>query len=110
MLNSKAITAKHRERWDRLRDYGCAACRRLDMIRSPEMHHILSGGRRMGHDHTIPLCAWHHRGEPYPLDISAKFVEEILGPSMARNKKAFVARFGSEQDLLDKVNEWLANH
>ena len=26
-----------------------------------EIHHLLSGGRRIGHKATIPLCVGHHR-------------------------------------------------
>jgi len=106
--SKKAATVSQRSRWDLLRDYGCICCRKKGLIRHPEIHHLLSGGRRMGHDHTIPLCPWHHRGEPMTIDSTKKTTEAWLGPSLAESLIRFNHIFGSETELLLEVNKWLA--
>lgn len=65
----------------------------------PDVHHLLSGNRRRGHQFTIGLCAWHHRGfvaAPY----SRQWMTERLGPSLAHGSKPFRAEFGSDDELL----------
>ena len=72
-----------------------------------EAHHIVDNGYRRlsgGHQATIPLCPWHHRGEPL-ADVTVRATKELLGPSLARHKREFVARFGTERELLEKVND-----
>lgn len=112
MGKSRAITAADRERFYMLRLYGCAACRKLGVnghhpeIHPPEIHHLVEG-YRLGHEYTIPLCVWHHRGERENLDVSMDRMRHFFGPSMAREKKAFIKEFGSERELLMEVNKWL---
>jgi hypothetical protein len=81
-------------RFDKLQRIGCIACHILGIFSQADVHHILSGGRRKGHQNTIPLCPWHHRG-----------VGSGQGPSLANGSKPFHATFGTQQDLLTKVNE-----
>jgi hypothetical protein len=70
-----------------------------------EIHHLTSGGRRMGHDHTIPLCAYHHRGL-LPGDVPIELIQNTLGVSRhGHGKKRFENQFGSEVDLLQYVND-----
>lgn len=57
-----------------------------------EAHHITQGGRRLGHFSTLPLCQGHHEGTKL---------------SIGNTKKSFVAKYGSELELLTKVNEIL---
>ena len=109
MPKCKPITAQNRERWYLLRAHGCVACRKRSLVRYPEIHHILSGGRRTNHDTSIPLCSWHHRGEPARIDWTKTQTERWLGPSMAEDKRAFVAQFGSEQEQLQEIENWLQN-
>lgn len=40
--------------------------------------------------------------------MSVKFNTEVYGPSLAHNKREFVARYGTEMELLEKTNELLA--
>lgn len=80
----------------RFQEIGCVACRKMGYFSLADVHHLLSGGRRRGHDFTIPLCPWHHRGiEPPPVDV---------GPSLANGSKPFRAAFGSDDELLAEVN------
>lgn len=87
-------TKAEREWMDRITAYGCIACR-LDWIGIvvPCVHHILRGGRRMGHLFTLPLCPGHHQdgyGEPGMV---------ARHPFKAR----FEQRYGSEDFLLAKL-------
>ena len=92
-------TKAQRARFLALQDMGCAACSQRGVHRPAEIHHLVRGGRRLGHDFTIPLCAWCHRGVPDD-GLSVSDAELILGPSLARSKRDFVRFYGSEIDLL----------
>jgi Recombination enhancement, RecA-dependent nuclease len=98
-------TASEVERFEKLQILGCICCRQLKVNgRSGEVHHLLSGNKRRGHEYTILLCAYHHRSvTSLP---KAKAIEEY-GPSLADGSKPFHARFGDDQFLLDKTNELL---
>jgi len=52
-------------------------------------HHLLSGGKRISHAHTIPLCDLHHTG-----------VEGIH-----TRKKWFREQFGTDDELLEITND-----
>lgn len=88
-------------RFDQLQRIGCIACRMEGFHTAADVHHILSGGRRTGHQGTIPLCPWHHRG--FGGD-STPAVLKAMGPSLAHGSKAFHAHFGTQVELLAKVN------
>lgn len=70
-----------------------------------DVHHLVEG-YRLGDAFTIPLHPWYHRGVPFEnhdnVDMLAKF-----GPSLALHKKRFIEKFGTERELLAKVNEKL---
>jgi hypothetical protein len=84
---------------DKARAFGCVVCFLQTGLRTPAaIHHILSGGRRMGHLYTLPLCdPGHHQASPTPEKISRH-------PHKAR----FEAAYGSELDLLDTLKALLA--
>lgn len=87
---------------------GCIACRQLPgtPYNPPDQHHLLSGGRRRGHAFTVPLCIWHHRGQHiFPAGDADH--ERVYGPSLARNSRAFRARFGTDDQLLAMTEDWL---
>jgi hypothetical protein len=74
-----------------------------------EIHHqnlgAHAGQKRLGDEFTIPLCTWHHRG--IPRLMNSKDARKILGPSLARESKAFRRRFGSDRKLLRITNSQL---
>jgi hypothetical protein len=75
-------------------ELGCIACR-IDghEPRPTAVHHILSGGLRMGHLFTLPLCdPGHHQGG-----------QQFGLVSRHPNKTQFEARYGSELELLARV-------
>lgn len=81
---------------DAIQQIGCIACIVDEKPTSiAEIHHMLSGGRRLGHLFTLPLCFWHHR--------SGRNDEQVV--SRDQNQRRFEARYGKESDLLEKVRQ-----
>lgn len=75
---------------------GCCVCLRTGLGATPaEPHHLLSGGRRIGHLSAIPLCQRHHRSG----GINAVWI------SRHPHRWAFVKRYGSEEELLAWTQE-----
>jgi hypothetical protein len=109
-------TAAQVERWDRMRTIGCIACLLNeidhDLARVPrcsmvphsgnqEIHHLTSGGRRLGHDVTICLCRYHHEGDHLPrYDVGYKETVRTFGPSFGHGRKPFAAFYGSDAEML----------
>lgn len=94
-------------RFEALQVLGCIACRKRGYKHYPaEIHHLNLGGKagqkRRGHDFTIPLCAWHHRGDSGMFKVSSNL--ERFGPSLAKSSKAFRIEFGTDDELLSEVN------
>lgn len=88
---SKPPTRLEREWMARAADYGCIACRKDGHSTPAAIHHITSGYRRMGHLFTLPLCPAHHQGDGREV------------PSVHFAKRSFVARYGSELELLAEL-------
>lgn len=106
--SAKSANKAERDRWDSFRHVGCIVTRLFHQSYAEyDVHHLVEGGRRLGHRYTIPLSPWFHRGIP-PEFMTARQAELELGPSFALNKKAFIERFGTERQLLDEVNEMIA--
>ncbi len=105
--STKTPTKAQKARFLAMYSLGCIACRLGGHGFEPaQIHHILSGGKRIGHDATIPVCPWHHVGEPrYPYNAATMIV--LRGPSLGRHKQAFVKEYGTEQSLLERTNELL---
>ena len=95
---TKAPTKADKRRFLALQDYGCVCCRiEGDGHRDPDIHHIVEGGRRLGHQYTLGLCPYHHRGIQPDSFI-------YHGPSLADGKRPFIKRYGTERFLLEYVN------
>lgn len=102
-----AHSKKDTERFRRLNEMGCIVCRQtFGAFVQSEVAHCTSRGRRIGHQATIPLCPWHHRGVPMG-SLSQKAMRELYGPSFAKSKAEFEEAFGTEQKLLEETNKWL---
>lgn len=102
-------TKEQAMRFEKLQLLGCVACRkRHNIARFPvELHHLISGWRRRGHDFVIPLCSWHHRGV-VENGFRAAEMFTMHGPSFALNPKMFRLDFGRDDDLLAEVNGLIA--
>lgn len=110
-------TQLHLARFAAMRAIGCLACR-MNALRGLatasfrpkdlEIHHLLSGGRRIGHHATICLCHFHHQGKRLPfLEYGYKAQAEVYGPSLEREPARFRAMYGSQDDLLQQQNQLL---
>lgn len=87
----RAPTADEKRWMDAITAYGCIACRMDGLgVVPPAVHHILRGGRRIGHRFTLPLCdPGHHQGGAERGMVSRH-------PWKAR----FEQRYGTELNLL----------
>jgi hypothetical protein len=94
------------ERFAKLYALGCVISRvYFDRWEPAEIHHLVEGRKRLGHQYTIPLSAWFHRGVPPLSDMRPSEAVQKIGPSLALSKRAFVARFTSERELLEQTNK-----
>lgn len=88
---------KEEKAWvDAIVEIGCIACYVQGFPGTPaEVHHMLRGGRRIGHLFTLPLCSpGHHRNGDGVRKISRH-------PFKAR----FERTYGTELSLLEKSRE-----
>jgi hypothetical protein len=92
-------------RWDRMREIGCICCLQINAISwgQLEIHHRQ---KRLGHDETICLCAWHHRGVLQP-GWTLSQMEWTYDASLARASKSFRRTFGLDEQLLALQNSLL---
>ncbi len=97
-------TKTDRARFEALQALGCIACRHEGHFNEPcEIHHI----KQRRHHFTIPLCPYHHRGEPIShLDIDTTRL--LKGPSLFHDKRTFVHSYGSEMELLAETNRLIS--
>lgn len=89
----------------------CVCCE-IEQVKQPwptEIDHLVDKGNRKhsgGHDATIPLCSWHHRG--LCLDgISAETMKGRYGPSFALQGRLAASWYGTKRYLLERVNAML---
>ncbi len=84
----------------------CCKIERVDQAFRTEAHHIVDKGYRKhsgGDESRLPLCGWHHRGICEDGKTSSIMLFEY-GPSLALNKKRFVATYGTERELLARIS------
>ena len=107
-------TKSEQARFDNMKDLGCIACILDGEIEpfgigyAPDLHHMLSGGHRIGHEATVPLCQWHHKGVLNDgLNHSEAYLLKHIGPSWHKHRRAFRERYGSDAELIETVNKYL---
>lgn len=110
--NAPAATTTESQRLGLLKEFGCIACRKRGLLPPYacgllENHHLLRGGRRIGHHATVCLGAWHHRGAVMNPGDSPRQMLLVYGPSLAVSPSAFRAEFGSDEELLAEQNRLL---
>ena len=108
------IGSRDLKRYEALRTLGCIACLigGTPSCAKVEIHHLVDKGYRKhsgGNQATIPLCEWHHRGQP-DITVGARWMRERCGPSMYLESKEFARVYGTQRELLAKVNEMLKVH
>ena len=111
-------TKAEQARFDKLKEMGqCVACyqRGIHGRGYIEIHHLLSGNKRIGHMATVSLCPWHHRGvwesgfdcRQESFIRSVEKYAGLYGPSLAHGSKPFRAEFGTDAELLAIQNALL---
>lgn len=88
----------------------CCSISGCEQLSRTEAHHLTDKGYRRlsgGHQASLPLCGWHHRGEA-PKGHTPASATLTYGPSLFHTKKLFVMVYGGERALLAKVDESLA--
>ena len=106
-------TKAEQARFDAMKEQGvCIACllrgTQPDYAQGIEIHHLLSGNKRIGHMATVSLCSWHHRAVP-PWGWGDKEAIDALGPSLAKGSKPFRTEFGTDAEMLELQNNILGN-
>lgn len=89
---AKNKTKLEKERLEIIGNMPCYACYQDGKEVQAEVHHIRNHtgmGLRPSHFDTIPLCHSHHRTGKISVHLG---------------KKAFVEKYGTEQEILKKVN------
>ena len=100
--------------WLRMvKEAGCVCCAARGYDREPggplaEAHHLLSGGIRRGHQHTVGLCAWHHRGRLIVTGWTHATHRRLLGPSLAEGSVPFHEAFGDDDALMAATHALIA--
>lgn len=109
-FGGKSKTKEEIARFDAIKHGPCLAClqRGIDLSGQGlvEVHHLLSGGRRIGHMATIGLCVWSHRGQIFWGQSHAEMREQY-GPSLMDGSKLFRDAFGTDAELLNMQNQLL---
>jgi len=104
-------TKAEQDRLDAIHAMPCIPCEK-ERVQQPlrtEAHHLVDKGTREhsgGHMATIPMCGWHHRGEPVEY-MKRSEMHLIYGPSFALRKREFIACYGTERELLALTDERL---
>jgi hypothetical protein len=100
-LNSP--TKYEQTRIDAMRKHGCVACAMLGVpnVNQLELHHILSGGIRMGHYFSVFLCRGHHQGD-WSREQS-DWIEPEKRVAISDGRKLFTAVYGTERSLWERV-------
>jgi len=109
---SKTPTKAEKARMDTLKNHcPCICCMLATMkVSFPEIHHITDCGRRKGHDFTLSLCPYHHRGAMEWQGAHHRNKQQLIGefgPSLAHGKRTFAEMFGGEMFLLSLQNDIL---
>lgn len=104
-------TKEQQARFDAMKEIGCSLANRLNIgWVYGEIHHLTIGGKhgakRRGHEFTICLNPWSHRGEPFG-GLDADRCMEMFGPSYAKQPRAFRQLIGNDDELLIYQNQIL---
>lgn len=92
---------------------GCVCCAARGYYRDDggplaEAHHLLLGGIRRGHLHTVGLCAWHHRSALIVTGWTHATHRRLLGPSLAEGSVPFHEAFGDDDALMAATHALIA--
>ena len=98
-MKGRNPTKAEQKHMDRVRELGCIVCYlHFGIRKNCEIHHVKGKTKEGAHYKVLPLCFEHHRmgSDKEPI-------------SRHPYKKRFEQAYGSEQELLQKVDELLEN-
>ena len=103
------MTKSDKKRLDIIHRLPCMACVQngSDTGMRVEAHHLVDKGYRKhsgGHQATLPLCGWHHRGEPL-MGWTVANMHEFHGPSLFHHGKQFTVRYGNQREMLANIDK-----
>lgn len=94
-------------RFAAITEVGCIPCWLEGISFNPcDVQHVVKGRKRLGHRWTYGCCPWHHRGVPVN-GLNTKQSEQQAGPSLARDPKAYHAKYGSEEELVELCDKMI---
>ena len=105
-------TKAQKERMDTISQMKCIDCEYegVDQPFRTEVDHLVHNGYRRlsgGHSATVPREGWHHRGLCLP-GLNAEQMRMRYGPSKALHHKQHIERYGTDEEVLARVNAKLA--
>lgn len=104
---AKPPTLAEKQRFAAIYEVGCIPCWLEGIEFNPcDIQHVVQGRKRCGHSMSYGCCPYHHRGVPLS-GCTSRQSAEIAGPSLARDPKAFHAKYGSEDELVDLCNKMI---
>lgn len=105
--STRAPTKYEAERIEAMKRLGCVAYAVLGVpnLNDLELHHILDGGKRMGHYFSIFLCAGHHQGRWTEGQLD--WIEPKQRFAISDGRKRFNAVYGTERLLWERVQKKL---
>lgn len=108
--STKPPNKSEQMRFEAIKQVGCVPCWLNGVEFNPcTIQHVVEGRKRLGHEWTYGSCCWHHQG--YPLEgLNERESEEIAGPSLAKSRRKFAERFGSERELVALCNEMIKGY
>jgi hypothetical protein len=106
-FGGKHITAAQAERFGQIKAGRCVACWRKGIVTiGCDAHHLLSGGRRIGHEASVALCRWHHMAHPFD-GVTHGQMRFQYGPTLMDGSKVFRAAYGTDAELLELQEQML---
>lgn len=104
--STKPFTETERARLEAMMELGCCACAYLQLwCQADECHHLILGGKRMGHTYTIPLCRGHHQGQWRWEQIDAIPADKLV--AISNGRKRFNDAYPTERQLWERVQDRL---
>ena len=85
--------------------FGCIPCLKYGRESLATVQHVTEGFKRKGHHATYGCCTWHHFGTPFE-GYDRQRMTELIGPSLAFNRREYKSCFGGEVNLI-AVQDWL---
>lgn len=103
-------TAEDEKRVEIIKEIGCICCLMEGLgKRYCEWDHLTISGFTQGHNFSIGICPWHHRGI-CEEDMTSSMMLAKYGPSKAKGSKTFHQKYGYQEFLLGYQNKLIEDY